>query len=98
MSRLWYLAEVYTCQVPYVIIRRHSSTVQRVNFVGYTGGEGGGPRLWNLQNLHAVPPYKIALSRSTAPLGLKLATASEPQGGRTLRLSRGVECNTLVAP
>jgi len=28
--------------------------VQRVSFVGYTGGEGGSPRLWNLQNLHAV--------------------------------------------
>jgi len=31
--------------------------VQRVSFVGCTGGEGGSPRLWNLQNLHAVPPY-----------------------------------------
>jgi len=31
--------------------------VQSVSFVGYTGGEGGSPRLWNLQNLHAVPPY-----------------------------------------
>jgi len=30
--------------------------VQRVSFVGYTGGEGGSLRLWNLQNLHAVPP------------------------------------------
>ena len=35
---------------------------QRVSLVGYTGGESGSPRLWNLQNLHAVPPY--ALSRS----------------------------------
>ena len=33
-----------------------STEVQRVSFVGCTGGEGGGPRLWNLQNLHAVPP------------------------------------------
>jgi len=33
--------------------------VQRISFVGYTGGEGGSPRLWNLQNLHAVPPYSI---------------------------------------
>jgi len=27
--------------------------VQRVSFVGYTGGEGGSLHLWNLQNLHA---------------------------------------------
>ena len=30
--------------------------VQRVSFVGYTGREDGSPGLWNLQNLHAVPP------------------------------------------
>ena len=38
-------------------MRRHQNLpteVQRVGFVGYTGGEGGSPRLWNLQNLHAV--------------------------------------------
>ena len=34
--------------------------VQRISFVGYTGGEGGSPRLWNLQNLHAVPPYTLS--------------------------------------
>jgi len=34
-----------------------STEVQRVSFVGYTGDEGGSSRLWNLQNLHAVPPY-----------------------------------------
>jgi len=34
---------------------RCSTEVQRVSFVGYTGGEGGSLRLWNLQNLHAVP-------------------------------------------
>ena len=33
-----------------------AAEVQRVSFVGYTGSEGGSPRLWNLQNLHAVPP------------------------------------------
>jgi len=26
------------------------------NFVSDTGGEGGSPRFWNIQNLHAVPP------------------------------------------
>ena len=31
--------------------------VQRVSFVGYTRGEDGSSGLWNLQNLHAVPPY-----------------------------------------
>ena len=30
--------------------------VQRISFVGYAGGEDGSPLLWNLQNLHAVPP------------------------------------------
>jgi len=33
--------------------------VQCVSFVGYTGGEGGSLRLWNLQNLHAVPPWTL---------------------------------------
>ena len=32
-------------------------TVQSVSFIGYTEGEGGSPRLWNPQNLHAVPQY-----------------------------------------
>ena len=27
--------------------------VQRVRFVGYTGGEDGSPSLWNLQNLNS---------------------------------------------
>jgi len=26
-------------------------------FCRLPGGEGGSPRLWNLQNLHAAPPY-----------------------------------------
>ena len=30
--------------------------VRRVSFIGYTGGEGGSLRLWNLQSLHALPP------------------------------------------
>jgi len=34
-----------------------TSTVQRVSFVGYTGGEGGSTGLWTLQNLHAVLEY-----------------------------------------
>ena len=34
----------------------YHTEVQRVSFVGYTGHEGGSPRLWNLQNLHAPPP------------------------------------------
>ena len=33
-----------------------STEVQRISFVGNTGGVGGSPGLWNLQNLHAVPP------------------------------------------
>jgi len=30
--------------------------VQRVSFVDYTGVRVGSPRLWNLQDLHAVLP------------------------------------------
>jgi len=43
--------------------------VQRISFVGYTGGVGGSPGLWNLQNLHAVPPYELLFYSSPA-LGL----------------------------
>ena len=38
------------------LLANYGGIVQRVSFVGYTGGEGGSPRLRNLQNLHAVPP------------------------------------------
>ena len=31
--------------------------VEGISFVGYTGVEGGRPRLWNLQNLCPLPPY-----------------------------------------
>ena len=31
--------------------------VEGISFEGYTGVEGGRPRLWNLQNLCPVPPY-----------------------------------------
>ena len=31
-----------------------STEVQGITFVGYTGGEGGRPRLWNLQSLCLV--------------------------------------------
>ena len=31
-----------------------NTEVQRISFVGYTGGVDGGPGLWNLQILHAV--------------------------------------------
>ena len=30
--------------------------VQGLSFVGSTGGEDDGPRLWNLQNLGPIPP------------------------------------------
>ena len=40
--------------LPQNLVSYHTE-VQRVSFVGYTGGEGGSLRLWNLQNLHAVP-------------------------------------------
>jgi len=40
------------------LARRHEYTeVQGISSVGYTGGEGSKPRLWNLQNLCPVPPY-----------------------------------------
>jgi len=41
--------------------RQTHTEVQRISFVGYTGGEGGSPSLWNLQNLRAVPPYEAPL-------------------------------------
>lgn len=45
--------------------QRHGITeVQRVSFVCYTGGEGGRIRLWNLQSLHAVPPYALSFAKS----------------------------------
>ena len=31
--------------------------VQLLSFVCSTGGKGSKPRLWNVQNLGAVPPY-----------------------------------------
>jgi len=31
--------------------------VQGISSVGYAGGEGSKPRLWNLQNLCPVPRY-----------------------------------------
>ena len=40
----------------YGTVGQDSTQVQRVSFVGYTEGGDGGPGLWNLQNLHAVPP------------------------------------------
>ena len=37
-------------------IRSIHTEVQAISFVGYTGVEGGRPRLWNLQNLWPAPP------------------------------------------
>ena len=67
-----------------------STEVQRVDFVSYTGGEGGSSGLWNLQNLRAVPPYCTCLTEenmkggfyavyrnvTTATLGLDKAHAT----------------------
>ena len=35
----------------------YAHTLVRVSFVGYTGGQGGSPLLWNLQKFHAVLEY-----------------------------------------
>jgi len=38
------------------VVGQSGTEVQGISSVGYTGGEGSKPRLWNLQNLCPVPP------------------------------------------
>ena len=59
--------------------------VQRVSFVGYTGGEGGSPGLWNLQNLHAVPPYASHVVSNRKISYPPISTVQLPVKGVVLR-------------
>ena len=58
-ARYWRVASEreisMVCSSTFSTTKIRYTEVQRVSFVGYTGGEGGRYRLWNLQNLPAVP-------------------------------------------
>ena len=64
--------------------------VQRVSFVGYTGGKDGSLGLWNLQNLHAVPPYSTIM--------IYKLLYSRTVSGKTSYLASREPSTTLLLP
>ena len=67
-----------------------STEVQLLSFVCFTGGKGSQPRLWNIQNLGAVPPYHFAGGDDFMPspcTGIEIGTTRYLRGARDTGLS-----------